>query len=49
VKRIIGLAAMLLSGLLSVAAGHAQFGVERLYTLNCGEGVVGDISRCRPA
>jgi N-acyl homoserine lactone hydrolase len=39
---------MLLSGLLSVAAGHAQFGVERLYTRNCGEGVVGDISRGSP-
>jgi hypothetical protein len=48
VKRIIGLAAVLLSGLLSVGAGHAQSGVEKLYILNCGEGVAGDISRWSP-
>jgi N-acyl homoserine lactone hydrolase len=45
-KRIVGLAALLLSGWLS--AGAAQAGVEKLYILNCGEGVAGDISRWSP-
>jgi N-acyl homoserine lactone hydrolase len=51
VKRKIGLAAILLSAALSVDVSHAQMGkpgVERLYILNCGEGVAGDISRWSP-
>jgi N-acyl homoserine lactone hydrolase len=50
-KRAGSLAAVLLSAVLSVSAGHAQStkpGVERLYILNCGEGVAGDISRWSP-
>lgn len=50
-KRKIGLAAILLSAALSVDVSHAQTGkpgVERLYILNCGEGVAGDISRWSP-
>jgi N-acyl homoserine lactone hydrolase len=46
-KRSVGLAAVLHTGLLSVASG-AQAGVEKLYILNCGEGVAGDISRWSP-
>jgi N-acyl homoserine lactone hydrolase len=45
------LVAALLSVLVSVAPGHAQSGkpgVEKLYILNCGEGVAGDISRWSP-
>src|SRR6202030_4546766 len=45
---MIDVAAVLLSGVLSVASGHAQSGVEKLYILNCGEGVAGDISRWSP-
>jgi N-acyl homoserine lactone hydrolase len=41
------LAAVLLTGLLSMASA-AQAGVEKLYILNCGEGVAGDISRWSP-
>jgi len=51
VKQTIGLAAALLLGALSVNVGHAQSGksgVEKLYILNCGEGVAGDISRWSP-
>jgi len=51
VKRTLGLAAILLSSALSVDVSHAQSdkpGVERLYILNCGEGVAGDISRWSP-
>jgi N-acyl homoserine lactone hydrolase len=51
VKRTVSLAAILLSGALSVGVSHAQSskpGVERLYILNCGEGVAGDISRWSP-
>ena len=50
-KQTIGLAAALLLGALSVNVGHAQSGksgVEKLYILNCGEGVAGDISRWSP-
>ena len=51
-KRTIGLAvALLLGALLAVNVGHAQSGkpgVEKLYILNCGEGVAGDISRWSP-
>lgn len=47
-KRSVGLAAMLLSAVLSMTPGHAQSGVEKLYILNCGEGVAGDISRWSP-
>ena len=49
--RASGLVAALLSVLVSVAPGHAQSGkpgVEKLYILNCGEGVAGDISRWSP-
>jgi glyoxylase-like metal-dependent hydrolase (beta-lactamase superfamily II) len=51
VKRTINLAVALLSGLLTVNLAHAQSagpGVEKLYILNCGEGVAGDISRWSP-
>ena len=51
VKQTIGLAAALLLGALSVNVGHAQSGksgIEKLYILNCGEGVAGDISRWSP-
>jgi len=44
VKRITGLVALLLM----ISVGHAQAGVEKLYILNCGEGVAGDISRWTP-
>ena len=50
-KRAIGLAAVLLFSAQSIGAGHAQTGqpgVEKLYILNCGEGVAGDISRWSP-
>ncbi|NOJ49355.1 N-acyl homoserine lactonase family protein [Bradyrhizobium sp. WSM 1744] len=50
-KRAISLATVLLSAALSVDIGHAQTGrpgVEKLYILNCGEGVAGDISRWSP-
>jgi glyoxylase-like metal-dependent hydrolase (beta-lactamase superfamily II) len=43
--------AALLSVVVSVDPGHAQSakpGVEKLYILNCGEGVAGDISRWSP-
>ncbi len=49
-KRAGGLLVALLS-VLSVDSGHAQSskpGVEKLYVLNCGEGVAGDISRWSP-
>ena len=46
-KRIIGVVALLLSiGWSAVAV--AESGVEKLYILNCGEGVAGDISRWSP-
>jgi len=44
VKRITGLVALLLM----ISVGHARAGVEKLYILNCGEGVAGDISRWTP-
>jgi glyoxylase-like metal-dependent hydrolase (beta-lactamase superfamily II) len=50
VKGTSGVAAVLLS-VLSAGLGHAQSGkagVEKLYILNCGEGVAGDISRWSP-
>lgn len=50
-KRMIGLLAVLVSGAAFVDTGHAQSskaGVEKLYVLNCGEGVAGDISRWSP-
>jgi N-acyl homoserine lactone hydrolase len=49
--RTIGVVAAALSVLLLSGAGDAQSakaGVERLYILNCGEGVAGDISRWSP-
>src|SRR5437868_14832539 len=49
-KRAIALAAAVSSFALFASAGHAQSGkgVEKLYILNCGEGVAGDISRWSP-
>jgi N-acyl homoserine lactone hydrolase len=47
VTRRVGLTALLACAL-SVAAGQARAGVEKLYILNCGEGVAGDISRWSP-
>jgi N-acyl homoserine lactone hydrolase len=44
VKKVAGLVALLLV----TAVGHAQAGVEKLYILNCGEGVAGDVSRWSP-
>jgi N-acyl homoserine lactone hydrolase len=54
VKRATGLSATISAALLSivfVGFSHAQSnksGVEKLYVLNCGEGVAGDISRWSP-
>src|SRR5450759_3166858 len=45
------LVAALLSVVVTLDPGHAQStkpGVEKLYILNCGEGVAGDISRWSP-
>jgi hypothetical protein len=50
-KRTIVLAAALLGGVLTIQTSHAQSGkpgVEKLYILNCGEGVAGDFSRWSP-
>jgi N-acyl homoserine lactone hydrolase len=50
-KRLGVLAAALLSVVVSVGSADAQSGkpgVEKLYILNCGEGVAGDISRWSP-
>ena len=50
-KRTITLAVPLVAAALTVNSGHAQSarpGVEKLYILNCGEGVAGDISRWSP-
>ena len=50
-KRMITLAVLLVAAALTVNSGHAQSakpGVEKLYILNCGEGVAGDISRWSP-
>ena len=49
--RTMGVALVLLTGAVSIGSGHAQSGspgVEKLYILNCGEGVAGDISRWSP-
>jgi glyoxylase-like metal-dependent hydrolase (beta-lactamase superfamily II) len=46
-----GFALALLTGALSTGCGYAQSGgpaVEKLYILNCGEGIAGDISRWSP-
>jgi N-acyl homoserine lactone hydrolase len=51
VNRTIGFVAALLPALLLADVAHAQSGkpgVEKLYVLNCGEGVAGDISRWSP-
>src|SRR6202162_5931675 len=51
VNRAISLVAVLLSVVLPIGFAHAQQaepGVEKLYILNCGEGVAGDISRWSP-
>lgn len=50
-KRTVALAIALLPGFLAVDPANAQSagrGVEKLYILNCGEGVAGDISRWSP-
>jgi len=46
-RKVAGFAAALLAGAL-LATSAAQAGVEKLYILNCGEGVAGDISRWSP-
>jgi len=51
VKHTITLAVPLVAAALAVNSSHAQSarpGVEKLYILNCGEGVAGDISRWSP-
>jgi N-acyl homoserine lactone hydrolase len=51
VKRTITLVVLLVAAALTINSGHAQSakpGVEKLYILNCGEGVAGDISRWSP-
>jgi N-acyl homoserine lactone hydrolase len=51
VNRTIGFLAALLPAILLVDVAQAQSGkpgVEKLYVLNCGEGVAGDISRWSP-
>src|SRR5882724_6762150 len=51
VNRAYSLVVALSAVVLSVDSGHAQSGkpgVEKLYILNCGEGVAGDISRWSP-
>ena len=50
-KRTITLAVLLVAAAVTINSGHAQSakaGVEKLYILNCGEGVAGDISRWSP-
>lgn len=50
-KAVLRLVAMLSFGVLAFGTAMAQpgkSGVERLYVLNCGEGVAGDISRWSP-
>ena len=50
-KHTITLAVPLVAAALAVNSSHAQSarpGVEKLYILNCGEGVAGDISRWSP-
>src|SRR5215471_5328331 len=48
-KRFQLLSALLIAALGALAAGSAQAaGLERLYILNCGEGMAGDISRWSP-
>jgi len=51
VKRTITLVVLPVAAALTINSGHAQSakpGVEKLYILNCGEGVAGDISRWSP-
>lgn len=50
-KRTIALASVLLSWVAAANPGVAQTGkpgIEKLYILNCGEGIAGDISRWSP-
>jgi N-acyl homoserine lactone hydrolase len=47
-KRIAAVFALLVWSVLPGAVAHAQSDVDRLYILNCGEGVAGDISRWSP-
>ena len=47
-KRIISIVLLLLLSAIWSTAAAAQSGVEKLYVLNCGEGMAGDISRWSP-
>jgi glyoxylase-like metal-dependent hydrolase (beta-lactamase superfamily II) len=47
-KRIVALLALAASLALATGAATAQSGVEKLYILNCGEGLAGDIGRWSP-
>src|SRR5262249_27178925 len=48
-KRFPLLAAVFIAALGALATGAAQAaGLERLYILNCGEGIAGDLSRWSP-
>jgi len=50
-NRVSILVAALSAAIVAVSPGHAQSGksgVEKLYILNCGEGIAGDISRWSP-
>ena len=50
-KAVLRCVAMLSFGVLAFGAAMAQpgsSGIEKLYVLNCGEGVAGDISRWSP-
>jgi N-acyl homoserine lactone hydrolase len=44
--RIAALVALSISA--SVASAQTKTGVDKLYILNCGEGIAGDISRWSP-
>jgi len=51
VNRVCGVLAVVFAVGFSADGAHAQAGktgVEKLYVLNCGEGVAGDISRWSP-
>jgi glyoxylase-like metal-dependent hydrolase (beta-lactamase superfamily II) len=47
-SRIAALAAALLCASIAAASAQTRSDIERLYILNCGEGVAGDISRWSP-
>ena len=50
-KNLTSVAALVLTLFIAAttAVPQAKAGVEKLYVLNCGEGVAGDISRWSPA